>query len=504
MAKVSTFLIAVALVVGMVGCDGPFDLTITSTVGGNVTTPGEDTFTYDEGMVVNLTAEAEEGYSFVEWTGDVGTIADVNDATTTITMNADYIITANFNELLEQQYIILGAPLSIGYPDGICARDNLELAVEEINDAGGFDVGGVNYQFKLESLDTRDLEPGVPVSESLLAVEKLILDKDADFIVGGPLRSEVALAAMDLAYQYQTVFLWSAGFLSPAMDSKVAGDYDTYKYCFRTQGSLISLVNESVSILEQIRADQGWTSPKAYIMVQNVANGAAVGNVISSALTGAGWNITGHEHFPPGTTDFSTELLECAGTGAEVLYAWFDMPESANLVEQAYDMQLPALIAGFIYPCHDSLAWNSSGGKCEYVVNYFPRAGIAPSTALPAVAPYITLHTAEKGYPPGLTWVAPVSYQAPYVLKDAIERAGTYTNADAVIAALQATNITKADSVFGRITFDANNQCVYAGDQDPDTGAVTTWTQWVSPGSLVAVYPTLVATDTVQLPSWMP
>jgi len=73
-----------------------YDLTITSTAGGSVTTPGEGTFTYHEGTAVNLVAEAEEGYQFVNWTGDVGTIAGVNDATTTITMNGDYSITANF------------------------------------------------------------------------------------------------------------------------------------------------------------------------------------------------------------------------------------------------------------------------------------------------------------------------------------------------------------------------------------------------------------------------
>lgn len=100
MARASTFLIMVALIAGMTGCTSPatpqYDLTISSTDGGNVTIPGEGTRTYDEGEVVNLVAEAEEGYGFVEWTGDVGTIADVNDATTTITMNSDYAITASF------------------------------------------------------------------------------------------------------------------------------------------------------------------------------------------------------------------------------------------------------------------------------------------------------------------------------------------------------------------------------------------------------------------------
>jgi hypothetical protein len=73
-----------------------YDLTISSTEGGSVTEPGESTLTYDEGEVVDLIAEAVEGYRFVEWTDDVGTIADVHAASTTITMNGDYSITANF------------------------------------------------------------------------------------------------------------------------------------------------------------------------------------------------------------------------------------------------------------------------------------------------------------------------------------------------------------------------------------------------------------------------
>jgi hypothetical protein len=72
------------------------DLNTSSTEGGSVTTPGEGIFTYDEGTIVDLVAEAEEGYRFVEWTGDVGNIADVHSATTTITMSGNYSITANF------------------------------------------------------------------------------------------------------------------------------------------------------------------------------------------------------------------------------------------------------------------------------------------------------------------------------------------------------------------------------------------------------------------------
>jgi hypothetical protein len=77
-----------------------YQLAINSTEGGNVTTPGIGVFVYDEGTIVNLVAEADEGYQFVEWTGNVSTIADVSATATNITMNGSYNITANFYPIL--------------------------------------------------------------------------------------------------------------------------------------------------------------------------------------------------------------------------------------------------------------------------------------------------------------------------------------------------------------------------------------------------------------------
>ncbi|MGB6873259.1 MAG: hypothetical protein WBE46_03830 [Dehalococcoidia bacterium] len=103
--RVLSFLLAtvLALSVGIIGCTAEYvpeiteyNLAISSTEGGSVTMPGEGIFIYDEGMVVDLVAEADEDYHFVNWTGDVDTIADVNAASTSITMNGNYSITANF------------------------------------------------------------------------------------------------------------------------------------------------------------------------------------------------------------------------------------------------------------------------------------------------------------------------------------------------------------------------------------------------------------------------
>ena len=76
-----------------------YTLAISSNADGSVTEPGEGSFTYDEGTVLDLVAEAEEGYRFVNWTGHVDTVADVNAATTTITVNDNYSITANFAKI---------------------------------------------------------------------------------------------------------------------------------------------------------------------------------------------------------------------------------------------------------------------------------------------------------------------------------------------------------------------------------------------------------------------
>ncbi len=73
-----------------------FTLTTTAGAGGTITAPATSPTTHNSGAVVTITAAPNTGYHFVNWTGDVGTVADVNAASTTITMNGNYAITANF------------------------------------------------------------------------------------------------------------------------------------------------------------------------------------------------------------------------------------------------------------------------------------------------------------------------------------------------------------------------------------------------------------------------
>jgi hypothetical protein len=102
--RVIIFLILGALIVGVVGCGpggvggifGGYSITISSSIGGTVTNPGEGLFRYAKGTVVTLVATPDVGYHFVCWSSNAGTIANVYAATTTITVNNYYFVTVLF------------------------------------------------------------------------------------------------------------------------------------------------------------------------------------------------------------------------------------------------------------------------------------------------------------------------------------------------------------------------------------------------------------------------
>ena len=96
-------------------------LTTSTTAGGTVTTPGIGTYTYPYGTDANIVATADPNYHFVNWTGTAvtaGKVANPNSASTTVTMDADYTVQANF---AESQYTltvnIAGSGYVVRYPD---------------------------------------------------------------------------------------------------------------------------------------------------------------------------------------------------------------------------------------------------------------------------------------------------------------------------------------------------------------------------------------------------
>ena len=396
---------------------------------------------------------------------------------------------------LAETPIIIGSPLSTAFLYGWDAERAINLAVAQINASGGVDVGGEKRPFKVEVIDTRDLEPGVPVSEALLAVEKLILDKKADFIVGGPVRSEAALAAMPLLSKYKKVSILTTGVLTPKYHALVAKESDTYKYCFRIHGEAKNLVGEMFANFTDLKEKYGFNN--LFIIAQDVSHARGAAKVMKAVAEKKGWNVTGVEIYPTGATDFSMGLLKAKNTQSEIINIWMDMPESAILLKQWYEMKIPALPFGSTLAAAEQPGfWDATEGKGEYTLCNVVNAGNAPSEATPWTMKFYDAYTKMWGVEPeGLGTSS--SYMAVYVLRDAIERAGSL-DSDKVIAELEKTDVM---GVYGRLRFDPKSHQVIPAT-DPKEGAVGSILQWQD-GKRVVVYPKSIATGSILLPPWM-
>ncbi len=393
--------------------------------------------------------------------------------------------------------IVIGAPLATAFLYGWDAEKGIKLAVDEINQAGGVKVGNEKRPFKVEVIDTRDLEPGVPTNEALLAIEKLILEKKADFIVGGPVRSEASLAAMPLLSKYKKISILTTGSLSPKYNDEIAAQPEKFKYCYRISGEAKWIVmGDVVPCLEHINKEFGLN--QVMIFVQDVAHARAGGQILAKVMAGKGWKVLGEPVvFPTGTTDYSMALLDAKKQNAQVLIIWMDMPETSILLKQWYDMKVPALPFGTIVAAVEQPGfWKATEGKGEFCLADVVNAGNVPSEATPWTMKFVDAYKAKYGLEPE-GYGTSSSYMAVYTLKDAIERSGT-VDSDKVVDALNQTDLM---GVYGRIRFDPKTHQVIP-NIDPKEGAVTSIFQWQD-GRRVVVFPESIAKGKILLPPWM-
>lgn len=390
------------------------------------------------------------------------------------------------------QPIVIGAPLSTQYLYGWDAQRAMLLAVEEINAKGGVQVGSARRPFRLEVLDTRDLEPGVPLSEAMLVVEKLILEKKADILMGGPVRSEAALAAMDLIAKYKKVSILTTGALTPAYHQRIGENYAKYKYLFRITSQAGQLAKEATDLFEGLKQEHGFD--QIFIMVQDVAHARAIGDIVGKNLAQKGWKVLGTEIYPTGALDYSTGLLKARDQKAQILFVWMDHPEIAILVKQWKELKIPTLpIAGISSAVEQPGGWANTDGAVANWVASPANAGNAPSNATPLTMKFYQAYTKRWLVEPE-GYGTSSSYAAVYVLADAIRRAGSL-DSDKLVAALEKTGM---DSVYGKIAFDPKNHQVIPS-YNPKEGAVGTWFQWQE-GKRVVIWPSTIAMGKIRIP----
>jgi len=389
--------------------------------------------------------------------------------------------------------IVLGVPTALGAIEGQDSLRAAQLAVQEINAAGGVEIGGTKRKLEIVSIDTRESEAGVPVNDALAAMEKLVSENKPTAIVVGAFRSEVLLSAMDMIAKYKIPYVTSIA-MSPDFEKKIAGDYAKYKYNFRTCLSAPYLVGNLTKTLGFIGKKHGFD--KVYFVHQDVAWAKGTVGGLSKLSQAAGWTVVGADAYPTGSRDFSSSITKAKAAGAQVLVPVFDMPESGILVKQAEAMKLGAILAGFISPAAPASAWDTFNGEIDGLVNFLFEAGPIPLKT-PRSQHFAEAYAKAYGEEARLKLSghgsAP-SYDAVYALAEAMKRAGSL-DADAIVAELEKTDM---EGAIGKVAFNKNHQVVFA--EDPQQGASSLAFQWRD-GKRVVVYPESVAEGEIELPA---
>ncbi|MBU2578040.1 ABC transporter substrate-binding protein, partial [Patescibacteria group bacterium] len=235
---------------------------------------------------------------------------------------------------------------------------------------------------------------------------------------------------------------------------------------------------------------------KVYVMYQDVAWARATAELVKKLyFDKTGWTVTGMESYPTGTSDFSSALMKIRSQGAQVIMPVFDMPQSGTLVKQWNAMKVPAILSGFISPLAGSAAWETFDAKIGGATNtiFELGSGIGSGKHPPSkdfYDKYLQKYGKEiqAGHGP-----AP-SYESVYILKEAIERAGSI-DPDKIVAELEKTDRI---GVLGRVKFDEGHQAVYGFN--PQETCVSTVFQWTDSGERVIVFPETIADGKIQLP----
>ena len=322
--------------------------------------------------------------------------------------------------------------------DGQELANGLKLAVDEINAAGGIkSMGGA----KLKVL-TGDSEgkPQVAIRE----VERLY--KAGAVALTGCYQSSVTLVATQIAEKFKVPFV-----VSVAVDDKVTDR--GFNYTFRVQPNARQMSRDTVEYLaEIIKASNSGAKTIAYLHDDTAFGTSLSGHVIDFAPE-YGLEVVLDVPYSPKSADVTTEVAKIKAAGADIVMDTGYFGDGVRVYKTMHDVRLQCQgIVGcgngaFSHPKFIE----ELGGITEHVLDGNYRANPLSKLTQQALAHYKEVYGREMGAS------TVFAYVAPYVIADALERAGT-TDRAALRDALAATNITEHILPQGPIVFDENGQ----------------------------------------------
>ena len=355
------------------------------------------------------------------------------------------------------------------------------MAAEEINARGGLWVGKKKMKVELVKADSNEF---LSVTDATNAMELLLTRHKVDFIVGG-FRTEAVLAMQDMAMDYKKIFI-GCGAATDEICTRVAKDYNTYKYWFRqTPINSTNLGKTSFIHIGTVGAilKKYLNIPKIKVAV--VAEKAmwteGVVKVSQVILPKMGMEVVGVWRPSQVATDVTAELSAIQRSGAHIIFNWFSASVGITFARQAGELKIPAAQVGINVEAQKDGFWEATQGMGNYgmTLNTYAR-GVEVNEL---TAPFMNRYIERFGETP--TYTAGTYDAIIYNLAPVIEEAETL-NSDKLVAIMENREFAVPS---GRIAYTKDAQGRHLHDIKWGPGYVTALgVQWQD-GELKGVWP---------------
>ncbi len=324
-----------------------------------------------------------------------------------------------------------------------------EMARDEINDAGGVDVGGTIYGIKLVQVDTNEVA-GTP-AEGVTALEAVI--DDVDFVVGG-FRTESVVAYREVAMDAQKIFM-NCGAATGSLQHSVVEDYDRYKYWFKSSPynesflvkslfamtvSIGGLLKDSlVAMGSDVKDDYQVTAEdklRVAIIIENLTWADGMVDKAELYLPILGFEVVGTWRPSATATDITTELTAIAAEQPHIIFTAISGPVGLTFSKQRAELGIPAMTIGINVEGQAKGAWTATNQGCNYDIlldNFAEDVAVTPKTVA-----WFNAYVAKTGEYPIYN---AITYDAINGLKKAIEATDSL-DADDLVTYLETTPYT--------------------------------------------------------------
>jgi branched-chain amino acid transport system substrate-binding protein len=309
-------------------------------------------------------------------------------------------------------------------PVGKIGQQSRDMAVEEINAAGGIkSLGGA--KIKMIYADSKgDPATGVAEAERLITLERVAL-------ITGAYQSGVALPSTEVAERYKVPYY------CPVPSEDIITERG-FKYVFRQAEKTTWRNRDQVKFIQEMVAKFNTPVKNVALIYENTAWGQGAVKGWEKYLGEAGMNIVLKEPYPSNSSDLTPVVLKVKQIQPDIVMMVSYVSDAALLTNTFAEHKVkPLAFIGTSGGFADPVYFKTVGDNCE---NFFDISTWEPDVNHPFSAEVNKKFSEKYGYP--MNAEAVKAYTAMYVIKDALERAGSI-KPDALRDALAATKLTE-------------------------------------------------------------